>query len=67
MDKKLSKRYVYECDQCDAVFKLPSHLKSHLGKSHKEKVYDCRACSCAFTTHKDLVIHLGTHVSKKYL
>ena len=54
----------YKCKICDAAFRTPSTLKSHLIQ-HEDCKHKCSVCGLKCSTSGKLKIHMRTHTNEK--
>lgn len=60
-----SERRSFECNICEAKFKLPQHLRVH-NKTHTGiKPFKCSICNATFAAKYTLILHERTHTKEK--
>ena len=54
-----------KCDECDAVFAWPAHLKHHKLKHSEERKHECLICKKRFKSKQNLQSHEKIHAGEK--
>ena len=65
--KAVTKKYKYECHQCDKVYNYGHHLAKHIQSVHEGVKYACNQCDKQFTQQHTLTNHIKSkHEGVKY-
>ena len=58
----VTKRHMYECQQCDKAYTKTTHLTTHIQSVHEGVRYACNQCDYQATTQR----HLTRHIQSKH-